>query len=69
MPVMTITIGHDRNQESMEAKTRWFRSLSMADRMEVFCSFIDLALAVNPKLKDRNHAEPIAGRVQVLSAT
>jgi hypothetical protein len=53
----------------MEAKTRWFKSLSMAERMEVFCSFIDLALSVNPELKDLNHAEPIAGRVQVLSAT
>ena len=66
---MIMTIGHDRNQESIEAKTRWFRSLSIADRMEVFCSFIDLALSVNPNLKDRTHAQPIAGRVQVLSAT
>lgn len=53
----------------MEAKTRWFRSLSMADRMEVFCSFTDLALSINPHLKDRSDAQPIAGRVQVLSAT
>jgi len=66
---MTVTIGHDKNQESIEAKTRWFRSLSIADRMDVFCSFIDLALSVNPNLKDRTHAEPIPGRVQVLSAT
>jgi len=61
----------------MEAKARWFRSLSMTDRMEVFCSFTDLALSVNPHLlvrrridgKDRTNAQPIAGRVQVLSAT
>lgn len=61
----------------MEAKTRWFKSLSMADRMEVFCSFTDLALSVNPHLlvrrrsdgKDRMHAQPIAGRIQILSAT
>jgi len=66
---MTLTIRHDREQESIEAKTRWFRSLSMADRMEVFCNFTDLALSVNPNLKDRNHAQPIAGRIQVLSAT
>jgi len=66
---MAKTIGHDRNQESIEAKTRWFRSLSIDARMEVFCSFIDLALAVNPNLKDRTQAQPIAGRVQVLSAT
>jgi hypothetical protein len=66
---MAITIGHDRNQESIEAKTRWFRSLSIADRMDVFCSFTDLALSVNPNLKDRSNDEPIPGRVQVLSAT
>ena len=66
---MTPAIGHDREQESMEAKTRWFRSLSMAERMEVFCSFTDLALSVNPRLKDRTHAQPVVGRIQVLSAT
>jgi len=66
---MILSIRHDREQESIEAKTRWFRSLSMADRMEVFCNFTDLALSVNPKLKDQNHAQPIAGRIQVLSKT
>ena len=66
---MILSIRHDREQESIEAKTRWFRSLSMADRMEVFCNFTDLALSVNPKLKDQNHAQPVAGRIQVLSKT
>jgi hypothetical protein len=66
---MKSSVRHDRNQESIEAKTRWFRSLSIAERMEVFCSFTDLALSVNINLKDRNHAQPIAGRIQVLSAT
>ena len=66
---MIFAIRHDREQESIEAKTRWFRSLSMADRMEVFCNFTDLALSVNPNLKDKNHAQPVAGRIQVLSKT
>jgi len=66
---MTPTIRHDRDQESIEAKTRWFRSLSMDERIDVFCSFTDLALSINPNLKDRSHAQPVAGRVQVLSAT
>jgi len=65
---MTPTIRHGRQQESIEAKTRWFRSLSMDERIEVFCSFTDLALSVNPGLKERTHAQSIAGRVQVLSA-
>ena len=55
---MNPTVWHDINQ-----------SLSMADRMEVFCSFVDLALSVNPELKDRNHPQPVTGRVQVLSET
>jgi hypothetical protein len=65
---MKQTIWHDRQQETMEAKTMWFRSLSMAERIEVFCSVTDIALSVNPCLKDRIHAQPIAGRIQVISA-
>jgi hypothetical protein len=53
----------------MEAKTRWFKSLSLDERMEVSCSFVDLALSVNPRLKDRTHAHPIEGRIQAISAT
>ena len=65
---MIHSVNHDREQESIEAKTRWFRSLTMSERMDVFCSFTDLALSVNPSLKDQANAQPIAGRVQVLSA-
>ncbi len=53
----------------LEEGARWFQSLSIKERMEVFCSFTDLALSVNPRLKDRTHAQPVAGRIQVLSAT
>jgi hypothetical protein len=65
---MVPMVGHDRQQESIEAKTQWFKSLSLAERMDVLCSFVDLALSVNPHLKDRGRAQPIAGRIQVLSA-
>ncbi len=66
---MDKTISHDRRQESIEAKTRWFRSLPLSERMVVFCSFTDLALAANPDLKERKHAQPTTGRIQVLSKT
>jgi hypothetical protein len=65
---MKQTIWHDRQQETIEAKTLWFRSLPLTERMEIFCSFTDLALSANPKLKDRVNAQPTKGRVQVLSA-
>jgi hypothetical protein len=65
---MTPAIEHDRQAETIEAKTRWFASLPMAERMDIFCSFTDLALSINPALKDQKHATPIAGRIQILSA-
>lgn len=58
---------HDRSEESIEAKARWFQSLSLSERMEMLCMFTDLALEVNPDLPDRKDAEPTHGRVQVLS--
>jgi hypothetical protein len=62
------SVTHDRSEESMEAKTRWFRSLSLSDRMDMLCAFTDLALSVNPTLQESKHAQPVAGRIQVLSA-
>ncbi len=48
------SISHSRLEETPEAKVRWFRSLSMSDRMEMLCSFTDLALSVNPSLQERS---------------
>jgi len=59
-------VSHDRRKETIEAKTRWFRSLPLADRMDLLCAFTDLALSVNPSLQERPHAEPASGRIQVL---
>jgi hypothetical protein len=39
----------------------------MAERMEVFCNFTDLALSINPRLKDRMNVKSTTGRVQVIS--
>lgn len=61
------SVSHDREEETIEAKTRWFRSLSMSERMEVFCWFTDLALSANPDLPDRKHVELVPGRIQVIS--
>jgi len=66
---MDKAISHDRKEESAEAKARWFQSLSLSERMEVFCSFTDLALMANPSLQERKHAQPVTGRIQVLSKT
>ena len=61
-------VTHDRSEETMEAKARWFASLPLAERMDLLCAFTDLALSINPDLQDRKDAQPITGRVQVISA-
>lgn len=58
---------HDRQEETIEAKVAWFRSLPLSERMEIFCSFTDIALALNPRLPDLKDAQQTKGRVQVLS--
>jgi hypothetical protein len=63
------SVTHDGGEETMEAKARWFQSLTLAERMDMLCAFTDLALSVNPTLQERKHAQPVAGRIQVLSAT
>jgi hypothetical protein len=61
-------ISHDRRDETPEAKARWFRSLSMADRMQMLCDLTDLALAINPSLPEKKLAQSTPGRIQVVSA-
>jgi len=61
------SVSHDWKEETPEAKTRWFRSLRMADRMQILCDLTDLALSVNPQLPEKNRAKPTPGRIQVIS--
>lgn len=64
---MIETISHDIAEETSEAKARWFQSLSLSERMDLLCLFTDLVLENNPLIAERKDAEPIAGRVRVLS--
>lgn len=62
-------VSHDWAEEMPEAKARWFRSLRMADRMQILCDLTDLALSVNPSLPEKQRAQPTSGRIQVVSTT
>jgi hypothetical protein len=64
---MIPSISHDREEETPEAKVRWFRSLSVEERMDYFSSLYELALENNPDIVNQKAAEPIPGRVQVLA--
>jgi len=66
---MKKEVSHSREEESIEAKTRWFRSLSLAERMDLFCSFTELALEVNPKLPELKDAQQTKRRIRIVSKT
>ncbi len=64
---MEKTISHDRQDETIEAKARWFQTLPVSERMEMLCLFTNLILAVNPRIVEQKDAQPVEGRVRVLS--
>ena len=64
---MDRVISYNRQEETIEAKARWFQSLSVAGRMELLCQFTDLILTVHPEIVEQKNAQPVAGRVCVLS--
>lgn len=63
---MDKKISHNREDESPEAKARWFQSLSLSERMDLLCYFTDLVLATNPKIMEKKNAQPTTGRVRVI---
>jgi len=65
---MNATISHDRTEETIENKTLWFRSLTLAERMEMLCEFTELLLATNPGIVEQRDAKPIEERVLILAA-
>lgn len=64
---IALSISHDREEETIEAKVRWFQSLSLVERMDLLCACTELILAVNPKIVEQRDAQLVAGRVRVLS--
>ena len=57
---------HGREVETPEAKARWFQSLSLDERMEYLCAVTDLILENQPRLAERDHVEPLTGRIRVV---
>lgn len=65
---MSSGVSHNRREETIEAKARWYQGLTLAERMDLFCAYTDLALEMNPRLPDTKHAQQIEGHIRVLSA-
>ena len=59
-------ISHDFREESLDAKARWFQSLSLSERMAMLNEWTELLLQNNPALVGVKDAIPVEGRVRVL---
>ena len=66
---MNTFVSHDRKEEKPIEKARWFQSLSLKERADLLCYFTDLILELNPKVAERKNAQPIKGRIRVLTKT
>jgi hypothetical protein len=66
-PMAAPSISHDREEETIEAKARWFQSLTIEERLRLFDEMTELALALNPRLPDLKDAEPSRGSRRILS--
>ena len=66
---MKVSVSHDRKEETPEEKARWFQSLSLMERADLLCQFTDMILFVNPSILEQKDAQPVKGRIRVLSET
>ena len=64
---MDVSVSHSFADETIEAKAKWFRGLSLEERMNVFVSFTRLILANNPEIAKKKYVRPASDRVRVLS--
>jgi hypothetical protein len=60
------SISHDRGEEDILAKARWFAQFTPEERLRMLIEWADAMLALNPAIEDKDRASPIAGRIQVL---
>ena len=63
---MAFGVHHGWDYETPEAKARWFQSLPLQERMDVFCELTELILSVNPRLMELKNAQPLPKGVRLL---
>lgn len=64
---MTGSVSHEIRDESIDAKARWFQSLSLDERMDVFVAFTNLILENNPDIVKQKYVRPASERIRVVS--
>lgn len=64
---MRSSVSHDFEGETLEAKARWFQSLTVEERMDVFVSFTNLILENNPDILKQKYVRPASERIRIIS--
>lgn len=63
---MNNIISHSWQDESPEAKARWFQTLSLKERMDLLCFFTDMILQNNPKIMELKNAKSASRGIRIL---
>jgi hypothetical protein len=63
---MVKEVSYSYDEETPEAKARWFQSLTLSERMDMLCFFTDMILENNPGIIEKRDAKPTAKRIQML---
>ena len=66
---MEIAISHNRQDETPQAKARWFQNLTVNERADLLCQYTDMILEINPNIVERKNAQPVAGRILIVKKT
>ena len=66
---MNPLISHDWNEDSLTEQARWFSSLSLEERMQLFDEFTEFLLSVNPSLLDNkiSNAAPTEAHIRIVA--
>ncbi len=64
-----FSISHDWSAETPEAKARWFQSLTVEERIDYFCEWMDFILSINPGIIEIKHAQSIPKGARILKKT
>jgi len=60
---MKLEVSHSFEDETMESKVRWFKTLSIPERMEMLCFFTDMILDNNTGIAGKRDVKPLTERI------
>ena len=61
------SLSHRREDETLQAKARWLKSLTVDERMQLLNEWTNFIMEVNPDIAARKSLPTWTERVQVLS--